>query len=86
VSRNDRKIITEAYLQIRRKTRNGYETYSEGVVERVTSKRPDTPAPGCVVVKVQINVPLAAFEPLTPEVVIDVPEDLVQHPVEVVAQ
>lgn len=39
-----------------------------------------------VAVKVTIRLPKSAFEALSPEAVIEVPEDLVQKPVEVTAR
>lgn len=71
----------DAYLQIR-----GADTWRrEPRVMKSTQKRPEIVEPGCVVVKVRVRIPASAFEPLQPEAVVTVPEDLVQRPVEVEA-
>jgi len=77
------------YLQIQAR-RSGpygssYPGRSEATAVRMTTGKPDKPIPGAVVVKVRIQVPAAAFEPLQPEAVVRVPEELTQHPVEVIA-
>jgi hypothetical protein len=64
------------YLQVRR---DGAQRLK---VVRATQNRPEAVAPGCVVVKIRLRIPAAAFAPLTPEAVVTVPENLVQ-PVEV---
>lgn len=40
---------------------------------RITQKRPAKPMPGCVVVKLTVRIPDAAFLPLAPEAVIEIP-------------
>lgn len=77
-----------AYLQIAPHAPRAYGTYysyGEASVMRCTNKRPAEPLPGCIVVKVKIRVPAAAWGPIAPEVVVDIPASLVQHPVEVEA-
>jgi hypothetical protein len=69
-----------AYLQVRP---GRYP--SELRVIKATQRRPDVVEAECVVVKVKLRIPAKAFDPLQPEAVITVPEDLVQHPVEVEA-
>lgn len=69
-----------AYLQVR-PGRYPYELR----VAKATQRRPDVVEADCVVVKVKLRVPDKAFEPLQPEAVVTVPEDLVQQPVEVEA-
>lgn len=73
------------YVQIRAKRYSYSGRISEIVPVRVTKKKPTVVAEGCVVVKVRIRIPAAAFEPLQPEAIVDVPLDLVQRPVEVEA-
>ena len=68
------------YLQVR--AGRGY--FSLDVV-KATQRKPTVIAPGCVVVKVQLRIPDKAFRPLEPTAVVTVPEQLVQHPVEVEA-
>jgi hypothetical protein len=75
-------INVTAYLQIEQDSRG----YLRGRVARVTTKRPDPPLAGAVVVKLQIRVPRAAFEPLSPEVVVDIPESMTQHPIQITAE
>lgn len=72
-------IEGDAYLQIRR---HQHWSQSELRIMRATQRRPEVIEPGCVVVKIRLRMPLAAFLPLQPEAVVTVPEDLVQHPVE----
>lgn len=69
-----------AYLQVVA-TRYPYELK----VVKATQKKPTVIEPDSVVVKVTIQIPRAAFEPLQPEAVVTVPAELVQHPVEVEA-
>lgn len=69
-----------AYLQVRA-DRYPFELR----VLKATQRKPTVVEPDCVVVKVKLRVPRAAFEPLRPEAVVTVPESLVQHPVAVEA-
>jgi hypothetical protein len=46
--------------------------------ERITKSRPARPLPGSVTVKLTLDIPNAAFYPLRPEVVVVVPDSLVQ--------
>lgn len=69
-----------AYLQVRP---GRYPTDLR--VIKATQRRPDVVEADCVVVKVRLRIPAKAFDPLQPEAVVTVPEDLVQHPVEVEA-
>lgn len=72
------------YLQVepwfRRAWRNG--EYSDVVnrisVQRVTQRRPESPIPGCVVVKLELDIADAAFEPLRPEVAVVIPVEHTQ--------
>jgi hypothetical protein len=48
-------------------------------------RRPERIEPGCIVVKVRLRIPSEAWGPFEPEAVIDVPTDLIQHPIEVEA-
>jgi hypothetical protein len=55
-------------------------------VARITLTRPDRPKPGVVVVKLTLRIPAAAFYPLQPEAVVEIPTELTQpFPVSVVA-
>lgn len=71
-----------AYLQIELRRRLSY-TASEARVVRATQKKPEQAAPGCIVVKVKLRIPVEGWD--EPEAVIDVPADLIQHPIEVEA-
>lgn len=71
-----------AYLQVRA------DTHWSGTrlkVIKSTQRKPDVIEPDCIVVKITLQVPDAAFRPLEPEAVVVVPEELVQHPVAVEA-
>lgn len=77
-----------AYLQIAPHAPRPYGGYwgsSEASIMRCTNGKPETPLPGCIVVKVRIRVPKEAWEPISPEAVIDIPAELIQRPVEVEA-
>jgi hypothetical protein len=52
---------------------------------RLTKGKPASLSSDQVAVKVTIRIPARAFDALAPEAVIIVPEELVQHPVEVEA-
>lgn len=69
-----------AYLQVRLDRRISYAP-SKATVVRVTQRKPDQPQPGCIVVKVKLRIPVEGWNPFEPEAVIDVPADLVQHPI-----
>ncbi|AIY15812.1 hypothetical protein GUY44_07585 [Pimelobacter simplex] len=56
-------------------------------VTTITQKRPQRPRGGTVLVKLTIRVPQAAFQPLRPEAIVVIPEDMTAvTPVEVVAE
>ncbi len=71
----------DAYLQVRQDDRYPYKLK----VVKSTQRQPEVVEAGCVVVKIKLRVPRAAFSPLQPEAVVTVPESLVQHPVDVEA-
>lgn len=77
-------LFADAYLQVRKFT-SYWGTPREARVVRCTQTKPDEPIPGCIVVKVKLRIPVAAWGPFEPEAVIDVPADLVQQPIEVEA-
>lgn len=55
--------------------------------KRITQSRPDSPLSSTITVKLTVEVPDSAFQPLRPEAVIVIPESFVQeNPVEVVAE
>lgn len=67
-----------------------YPTYGNtpngAKVVRSTQKEPDYPLAGTVLVKLNVNVPVSAFEPLG-VVNVDIPEELTRGtPIEVTAQ
>lgn len=77
-------LEADAYLQIER----GYFRGGWGFqarVQNVTQKPPTVVLPGCIVVKVKVRIPFEAWDPIAPEAVVDVPAELIQRPVEVVA-
>jgi hypothetical protein len=69
------------YLQVRPS-----RYYSEAKVMKATQKKPEVVEPGCIVVKIALRIPREAWQPFAPEAVIDVPADLVQHPIAVEAE
>lgn len=68
----------DTYLQVRPDSR-GYGLKLK--VVKATQRRPAQLEPECVLVKVRLRLPVAAFQPLEPEAVVTVPEELVQQPV-----
>jgi hypothetical protein len=74
-----------AYLQVRLVRPSTYSP-SEARVMAATQRKPDSPQPGCIVVKVKLRIPVEGWDPFEPEAVIDVPADLVQHPILVEAE
>lgn len=71
----------DVFLQVRPDPRYSNELRAV----KSTQREPDVVEPGCVVVKIRLRLPAAAFLPLQPEAVVTVPEELVHHPVEVEA-
>lgn len=76
-----RTIDGTTYLAVRRNPRYPYGLQ----VVKATDKKPKVVPGGAVIVKVRLNMPMAAFTPLEPEAVVTIPEELVQHPVTVEA-
>lgn len=54
-------------------------------VDKATNQKPRSTPEGSIVMKAKIKIPRKAFEPLAPEAVITVPEEMVQHPISVEA-
>lgn len=77
-------LIADAYLQVRKAVFYG-SWRAEARVMRCTQNKPEVVEPGCVVVKVRLRIPTEAWGPFEPEAVIDVPADLIQHPIAVEA-
>lgn len=80
--------IAEVYLQLEADTWQFRDTENVRSIKVVgyTQKRPTRPRPGSVVVKLEVQVPDAAFLPLRPAAKVVVPDELTQHvPVEVEA-
>ena len=69
-----------AYLQVRLVRSLSYAA-SEARVVKLTQKKPEQVEPGCIVVKIKLRIPTEGWDPFEPEAVIDVPADLVQHPI-----
>lgn len=64
----------------------GNQIIESAAVRTVTQSKPRKPQSGCIVVKLSIKVPTAAFLPLSPEAIVVIPADLTEHaPVEVEA-
>ena len=73
------------FLQIRLDRRSNYGA-SQASIVGVTQRRPEQPRRGCIVVKIKLRIPVEGWDPFQPEAVIDVPADLIQHPIEVGAE
>ena len=74
-----------AYLQVELRRRSNYNP-SEARVVKVTQKKPEQAAPGCIVVKIKLRIPVEGWDAFEPEAVVEIPADLVQHPIEIVAK
>lgn len=71
----------DVYLQVRKAP-----GYGGGLrVVKSTQRRPYSLEEGCVLVKIRLQIPDAAFKPLEPVASVVVPEQLVQHPITVEA-
>lgn len=77
-------LEADAYLQIKRDRFHGSWSV-EARVMRVTQNAPTVVEPGCIVVKVRLRIPHEAWLPFAPEAVVEVPPDMVQHPITVEA-
>jgi hypothetical protein len=71
----------DTYLQVRPDPSYSYKLR----VIKSTQRCPDVLEPGCVLVKIKLRVPHAAFLPLTPEAVVTVPDSFVQQRIDVEA-
>lgn len=79
-------VEATAYLTVEG-TRSRYsdKSVTAAKVTRVTKGRPAQLSADQVAVRVTVQLPAAAFDPLRPEAMIVVPEELIQRPVEVEA-
>ncbi|TDP97670.1 hypothetical protein [Labedaea rhizosphaerae] len=74
--------VGEVYLQVAEHHMYGGELK----VVRSTQKRPAVLEPGCILVKIKLSIPRAAWKPFEPEAIVTVPAELTeQAPVEVEA-
>jgi hypothetical protein len=66
---------TTFYIQFEaeRYSRAGYVRTVKA--RRITTKRPDRPIPGSILVKMSVDIDERAFEPYEPEVDIEIPAD-----------
>lgn len=79
-------VDATAYLTVEGiRWRHGNKAVRSAKVARVTQGRPSNLAADQVAVRVTVRLPAAAFDPLRPDTLIVVPEDLIQRPVEVEA-
>jgi hypothetical protein len=65
--------------------RYGDKVVHAAKVARVTQNPPAQLSKDQVAVRVTIRLPAKAFDPLKPEALVVIPEELIQHPVEVEA-
>lgn len=82
---NNEPLTADAYLQVEKRIFYGDWYRETARVQKVTQHKPEVVLPGCIVVKVQLRIPAEAWGPFEPEAVIDVPADLIQHPIQVEA-
>lgn len=77
-------VTATAYLVVEGKRRSWKnDLYETGRVVASRTHKPAQLLADQVAVKVTLKIPKLAFEALTPEAVIEIPEDLVQRPVQV---
>lgn len=67
----DRKLEGTCYLVVRKG-----RYYGQLRVDKATGGKPRVTQEGSVVVKLKMTIPAAAFEPLEPSVVVDVPAEM----------
>jgi len=83
----DRMVEATGYVVVKGKNRRGYppnpitglRDVSEVSLSKLTQSRPSKLGVDEVMVRVKIRLPASAFDPLIPDVVITVPEDLIQR-------
>ena len=79
-------VRASAYLTVEAsRIRYGNKSVQSAKVVRVTQGKPAILQVDQIAVKVTIELPTAAFDPLEPQAIIVVPEELIQHPVTVEA-
>lgn len=79
-------IDATAYLTLEgTRSRYGDKSIRAAKVVRVTQGRPAQVTADQVAIRVTVRLPIAAFDPLRPEALIVVSEDLIQRPVEIEA-
>lgn len=77
------------YVQIERKKRPQYRTgkgYVSASAVKITQDPPTSLAKDTVSVKLTVQLPDAAFDPITPSAVVTVPDSLVQHPLHIIVE
>lgn len=82
-------MTATAYLVVRGVRQNWGQRprpISEAKIATVRQAKPTTLGVDEILVKVKVQLPRRAFEPLEPEALIVVPEELIQHVVEVSAE
>ena len=70
------------YLQVWRPDQTWFNWQSRPLrVARTTLRKPDpdSVSPGCIVIAVRLKIPSEAFEPISPEVTVEVPLELVER-------
>ena len=87
---SDETVTATAYLVVQGKRRswavNGKYPIDSARVTAARQSAPDKLPADAIVMKVKVQLPKRAFEPLEPEALIVVPEELVQHVVTVEAE
>lgn len=78
-------VVTPTFSKYR-KTVDGEALVESVKATKITQAKPKgTLASGAVVIKVKLRLPKSAFMPLSPSVVIDIPEDAIERLVDIVA-
>ena len=77
----------DTYLQVEPRERRRHDgVVLSAAVVGATVKRPTAPRRGTIVVRLRLQIPAAAFEPLQPEAVVVIPAAMTEpHPIVVEA-
>jgi hypothetical protein len=79
-------IDATAYLTLEgTRSRYGAKSVRTAKVVRVTQGRPAQLTVDQVAMRVTVRLPAAAFDPISPEALVVVPDELIQRPVEIEA-
>lgn len=74
-------LTATAYLQVRK----GEPPWRDGKVVKNTQKKPAQLEPNCILVKIKLRIPMAAFAPFEPVAEVVIPAELIQTEIAVEA-